>query len=509
MVVIDPCPTCGTPRPADSPAGICPLCLMRLGLDDDEPLSGEGPEAALSLNNNGAPAASGVVERVCTDFTTIEIGDITAYAENLSSLDGAELPEPGRRLFIRGEIARGGMGIVLLGHDTELGRDIAVKVLQDKHRDHPAMVDRFVAEARIAGQLQHPGVVPVHELGMLADHRPFFTMKLVRGSTLAEMLACRSLPSNDRAGFLRIFLRVAETIGYAHERSVIHRDLKPSNIMVGRHGEVMMMDWGLAKVSTRPVNSGAAARDRPDGARRPDSGVRMRERLVMGTPGYMAPEQFEVEMLRDAADLESRPPPSLWLLGRLLIWDDQTERAVDAMARARSAHPDDCWINLDLSLFLSLRPYRPQQAMTFVTTAVALRPASATARLRRGELLEILGEHDDAETELREAVRLAPDHGYAHFTLGHLHAARGHWDQAVPEYQDAIRLMPRHAGKNVAAVCDPTALAALPADELKAWRDFWHEVETRILVDPGYRGRGAPAQATSNLYDKQLGLFPD
>ncbi len=225
---------------------------MRLGLEHDEPLSRKDPEAALSLNGNGAPAASGVVERVLTDLTTIEIGDIKSYAQDLSSLDGAEPAEPGRRLFIRGEIARGGMGIVLLGHDTELGRDIAVKVLQDKHRDHPAMVDRFVAEARIAGQLQHPGVVPVHELGMLADRRPFFTMKLVRGSTLAEMLAGRSLPSSDRAGFLRIFLHVAETIGYAHERSVIHRDLKPSNIMVGRHGEVMVMDWGLAKVSTPP-----------------------------------------------------------------------------------------------------------------------------------------------------------------------------------------------------------------------------------------------------------------
>ena len=951
--------------------------------------------------------------------------------------------EPGRRVFILGEIARGGMGIVLLGRDTKLGRDIAVKVLHDKHRDHPAMVERFVAEARIAGQLEHPGVVPVHELGVLADRRPFFTMKLVRGSTLAEMLAGRAARANDRAQLLRIFLGVAETIAYAHESHVIHRDLKPSNIMVGRHGEVMVMDWGLAKVATRRSEAEAAESGGSDGGRSCGSGLTGRRgRLVMGTPGYMAPEQFEanessvderadvfalgailteiltgrpayegssqdeirdraarcelapallaletcavdnelielvrdclasdrnsrppsagmvaarlsaylegvegrlraaelarieaqaraieerkrgrltallaalsillavlgagtyaswlqrrqaretaatlvlreVEMLREGAqadpscdpgrwvaagdalrragllladvsdsthrrlnesraeieqglaraerirlllarldrardraddhdlvradalfeqsfreadlhlaraedvagmiadwpaqvateiiaaldcwaivlrdleadgfragawqvplrvaraadpdpwrnalrdslaakdsdalarladseDLETRPPPSLWLLGRLLVWDDQAERAVDAMARARSAHPEDYWINLDLSLFLSLRPYRPQRAIMFVTTAAALRPGSATARLRRGELLEILGEHSEAEAELREAVRLAPGEGYARFNLASFSAARGRWEEAVAEYRAAIPLMPLRADKirmaladalphvvrtdqphdarelyaaglvllrkgdgaasadafrrtrelaapdspeaadvtaaikqaldivrlravlsgesqardnterrelvkicyrygwhagavrlfaqalaadpdlphvqgeshfmdaaraaviagtgrsrddpspgpaerarlrgmalnwlradldgwykrfapdrhetrrraakyfrrwmenqNVAGVCNPAELASLPTDERAAWREFWQEVETHILVAPDYRSRGAPIQATSSRYDRQIGLMPD
>ena len=166
MLVTDPCPTCGTPRPADSPAGICPLCLMRLGLDDDDPTSDDSLEDVLSSGARRMEASGVIVERLRTDVTTIEIGDIAAYAGDTWSLQGAKLAEPGRRLLILGEIARSGMGIVLLGHDTELGRDIAIKVLHDKHRDHPNMIDRFVAEARIAGQLQHPGVVPVEVAGV-------------------------------------------------------------------------------------------------------------------------------------------------------------------------------------------------------------------------------------------------------------------------------------------------------------------------------------------------------
>src|SRR5436305_292816 len=112
----------------------------------------------------------------------------------------------------------------------------------------PAEVDRdrirrFVEEAQIAGQLQHPGVVPVYELGTLTDHRPYFAMKLVKGRTLAELLEERAGPAEDRARLLGIFEQVGLTMAYAHVRGVIHRDLKPSNIMVGSFGEVQVMDW--------------------------------------------------------------------------------------------------------------------------------------------------------------------------------------------------------------------------------------------------------------------------
>src|SRR5262249_23041716 len=148
----------------------------------------------------------------------------------------AEMPGPAQRpdryqLF--GEIARGGMGAILRGRDVDLGRDLAVKVLLESHKDKPELVKRFVEEAQIGGQLQHPGVVPVYELGAFADRRPFFTMKLVKGRTLADLLRARPAPADGLPRFLSVFESVCQTMAYAHVRGVIHRDLKPSNIMVG------------------------------------------------------------------------------------------------------------------------------------------------------------------------------------------------------------------------------------------------------------------------------------
>ena len=140
------------------------------------------------------------------------------------------------------------MGVVIKGRDSDLGRDLAVKVLLEQHREKPDLIRRFVEEAQISGQLQHPGVVPVYELGTLADHRPYVAMKLVKGRTLAALLAERAGPAEDRARLLGIFEQVCLTMAYAHVRGVVHRDLKPSNIMVGSFGEVQVMDWGLAKV---------------------------------------------------------------------------------------------------------------------------------------------------------------------------------------------------------------------------------------------------------------------
>jgi serine/threonine protein kinase len=155
--------------------------------------------------------------------------------------------QTGDRYQLSGEIARGGMGVVLRGRDVDLGRDLAVKVLLEKHADRPEVAQRFIEEAQIGGQLQHPGVVPVYDIGRFGD-RPFFTMKLVTGQTLAHLLAERADHTGERPRFLAVALQVAQTIAYAHAKGVIHRDLKPANIMVGAFGEVQVMDWGLAKV---------------------------------------------------------------------------------------------------------------------------------------------------------------------------------------------------------------------------------------------------------------------
>ncbi len=217
---------------------------------------------------------------------------------------------------IMGEIARGGMGAVLRGHDTDLGRDVAMKVLLEQHADSDSILQRFVEEAQIGGQLQHPGIVPVYELGLLDDDRPYFTMKLVKGRTLAALFTERSQPGEDTRRFLTIFEQVCQTIAYAHARKVIHRDLKPANIMVGAFGEVQVVDWGLAKV----LQEGGIADER---RAQQQSHVSIIETVrsvgstgagsqslvgsVMGTPAYMSPEQAqgEVERLDERTDVFS------------------------------------------------------------------------------------------------------------------------------------------------------------------------------------------------------------
>jgi serine/threonine-protein kinase len=216
------------------------------------------------------------------------------------------------RYQLLGEIARGGMGVVLKGRDVDVGRDVAVKVLLEKHRDNPEMVRRFVEEAQIAGQLQHPGIVPVYELGRLPDARLYIAMKLIRGRTLAALLEGRADAAEDRPRHLAVFEQVCQTMAYAHSCGVIHRDLKPSNVMVGHFGEVQVMDWGLAKVIDR---GGVADEERSLRGHADAEPVRTlrtgstadesRAGSVLGTPSYMAPEQARgrLDTLDERADV--------------------------------------------------------------------------------------------------------------------------------------------------------------------------------------------------------------
>ena len=160
--------------------------------------------------------------------------------------DRLRRPATAGRFVITGEIARGGMGIIYRGHDPDLGRDLAIKVLKPEWADQPDIAAMFLGEARICGRLQHPGVVPIHEVGMMGDGSPFIAMKFVEGQTFAWLLAERGRSAHELQRVLRIFEVVCQTLAYAHSRGVVHRDLKPSNIMVGPFSEVQVMDWGLA-----------------------------------------------------------------------------------------------------------------------------------------------------------------------------------------------------------------------------------------------------------------------
>lgn len=198
------------------------------------------------------------------------------------------LPESVGRYAISREIARGGMGVILAGRDSVLGRDVAVKVLLESHVGKPGYRERFIEEARISGLLQHPGIAAVYELGELPDTRPFFAMQLVEGETLEALLARRQHASADLPRFLQFFERVCQTIAYAHSHGVIHRDLKPLNVMVGPFGVVKVMDWGVAQLLSgrgKPtVVAKAHGADAPRSESQPE---------VIGTPAYMSPEQAQ------------------------------------------------------------------------------------------------------------------------------------------------------------------------------------------------------------------------
>ncbi len=217
----------------------------------------------------------------------------------------------GDRYRLDGEIARGGMGAVLRGRDVDLGRDLAVKVLLEKYANRPDVARRFIEEAQIGGQLQHPGVVPIYDIGRFGD-RPFFTMKLVKGQTLAAILRERADASADRPRLLNIALQVAQAMAYAHAKGVIHRDLKPANIMVGAFGEVQVMDWGLAKVlaeggivdeekASRAHNEQDAAsliRTGRSTGSAGSFGTDTEAGSLLGTPAYMPPEQANGDIAR-------------------------------------------------------------------------------------------------------------------------------------------------------------------------------------------------------------------
>src|SRR5882762_9603993 len=162
----------------------------------------------------------------------------------------------GTRYRLLDRIARGGMGIVYTAQDEQLQRRVALKILEGSGANGD-FANRLIREARVLAALEHPGIVPVHDVGTLADGRVFYAMKFVEGQRLDKYIeSVASFP--DR---LRIFLRICDAVAFAHARSVLHRDLKPANIMVGPFGEVLVMDWGLAKILHREASSRASETD--------------------------------------------------------------------------------------------------------------------------------------------------------------------------------------------------------------------------------------------------------
>jgi serine/threonine protein kinase len=262
------------------------------------------------------------------------------------------------RYEVRDEIARGGMGIVYAAFDRELEREVALKVVSE---GGSAGDERLLREARVLARLEHPGLVPVHDVGTLADGRTFYAMKWVRGSRLDRHFASEpSIPVR-----LRTFERICETVAFAHAHGVLHRDLKPENVMVGPFGEVLVIDWGVAR-----IRGGG-----PEASAMPSAAGGTAHGTVLGTPGYMAPEQArgEVEAVDERADvyalgailhhlLTDAPPPLTGAPAGPRRLNPAVPRPLDSIClKALAAAPGQRYASVealarDVSAFLSARP---------------------------------------------------------------------------------------------------------------------------------------------------------
>src|SRR5262249_50133436 len=237
--------------------------------------------------------------------------------------DDAPLCSPVRYRVLRPH-ARGGLGEVFVAEDTELHREVAFKEIQKPYAHDAHSRSRFLLEAEVNGRLEHPGVVPVYGLGSYRDGRPFYAMRFIRGESLKEAIErfhAADVPGRDvgeRGLALRQllgqFVAVCNAVAYAHSRGVIHRDLKPANVMLGKFGETLLVDWGLAKVIGRPEEEPAG----DEQTLRPSSGDGSATvpGKVAGTPAYMSPEQAagRPDLVRTASDIYSLGAPLYALL---------------------------------------------------------------------------------------------------------------------------------------------------------------------------------------------------
>lgn len=310
--------------------------------------------------------------------------------------------DPGARYATRRVLGAGGMGEVRLCGDAWVGREVAMKVMRAGSGSQAAARARFLREARVQGQLEHPSVVPVYDLGRDETGQEFFTMKRVKGHTLEEIFA--ALRGGDaqlaarygRRRLLSAMSQVCLTVAYAHSRGVIHRDLKPANIMLGDFGEVYVLDWGIARIHG---TADAIAEERvvPDTEAVPETQVG----AVVGTPGYMSPEQArgETQTLTPASDVYS--------LGAILF----ELLSLEPLHRGKS-------LNALLASTLTQQPvapssWAPERSIAPELDAICMRATALEPKDRfesARAMHEAIERHLDGERDAERRAELAAQH---------------------------------------------------------------------------------------------------
>ena len=306
----------------------------------------EATLARIAPSKNGSAAAPGDDDEA--DRTTnYSVGTATSV---------------GQRFRVLRPHAKGGLGAVFVALDAELNREVALKQILDNHADDAVSRDRFLLEAEITGGLEHPGIVPVYGLGTYPDGRPYYAMRFIRGDSFKEAIAafhCDQGTDSDRSRrslalrkLVRTFLDVCNAIEYAHSRGVLHRDVKPSNIIVGDHGETLVVDWGLAKVLGR-TEPGVVSSERLMVPLLSSGSAETLPGSALGTPAYMSPEQAlgDLEHLGPRSDVYSLGATLYCLLtGKPPFENDDVGTVLRAVQKGNFAPPRAIDLRIDPAL---------------------------------------------------------------------------------------------------------------------------------------------------------------
>jgi serine/threonine-protein kinase len=352
-------------------------------------------DSAVTIPNEALPA------------TKPEKGEGSARADK-EGVESAAFP---LRYELGELLGQGGMGFIRACRDRRIGREVALKMARPEHASKAEVLTRFVREACVQGQLEHPAIVPVYDLGRDPDGNVYFTMKRVRGATFEKIV--QGLRSGDshtverysRRKLLVAFASVCQALTFAHARGVVHRDIKPGNVMLGDFGEVYVLDWGLAKLTLGPERAGGpvagATEDRAvsEPRRPPARAGATLQGMTMGTPGYMAPEQARGESVDARTDVYALGAILFELLALQPLHVHASQEAmltstligVDARPSFRAPH-------LDI----------PPELDAVCVRATALDPAGRFGSAR--ELVAAIERFLDGDRDLRRRVELARDH---------------------------------------------------------------------------------------------------